>query len=544
MSIAIRSIGAFLLICLPAACGGDGAQDGRTPAQEPTPQQEPAPQQDRAPAEQLVWLSDPARARALLESIQAAERHGLDPEDYGFTRLSQGLAALNRGAALSPEQRSALDTAFTEAFQSLARDLATGRIAPKSVDASWHISPVSPDLDAVLDQALRHNDVAGTLAALAPQQQEYARLMESLQRYRNIAAAGGWPQIPGGSSLTLGRANDPARVHVLRQRLAAEGYLPQPVASPTDSAISAIPALPADSYDSALAEAVRQFQASRGLLVDGIVGAGTLRALNVPAQERAQQIALNMERWRWLPSSLGDPHIRVNIAAYQLDVYEGERRVMNMPVIVGKEGWSTPFFNDAIDHVMLNPNWDVPRSIAIEDILPKVREDPSYLYENNFVVLDGWDEDATRIDPATIDWYAVSAEDFPYRFRQLPGSDNALGRIKFMFPNQFAVYLHDTPDEHLFESRQRALSHGCIRVARPLDLADYLFRDDPAWDRARFAQAIASGRHMRVDLPAPVPVYLLYWTAFVDDQGRMQLRPDIYGVDEAQSRALTKREGA
>ena len=572
-------------MCLSAACGGDRAQEIEAPAPqpEPPPQPEPAPQPEtttpdavtlasflgdtpRDPLDivdrkkeaaiwtavrdfygardhQPVWLTNPTRARALIEAIPDAERHGLVPEDYGLVVLGQYLAAVQESAPLPAEQRMALELGLTQAFFSLADDLATGRVTPKAVDASWHLHPDSPDLPAVLDQALRQDDIAGTLAALAPQQQDYARLMEALQRYRDIAAAGGWPQIPDGTMLAANQPNDPARVHLLRRRLAAEGYLPQPATSATLS-ITTNPPADTGSYDPALAEAVRQFQANHGLLVDGVVGPGTLRALNVPAQARAHQIALNLERWRWLPSTLGDPHIRVNIAGFHLGLYEDGRQVMSMPVIVGKQGWSTPFFSDAIDHVMLNPYWDVPRSIAIEDILPKVREDPSYLYEHHFVVLDGWGEEAPRVDPARIDWSNISAETFPYRFRQLPGPDNALGRIKFMFPNQFAIYLHDTPHDYLFDKRRRALSHGCIRVARPLDLADYLFRNDPSWNRLRFAQVIRSGRHMRVDLPAPMPVYLLYWTAFVNDQGHMQIRPDIYGVDSKQARALTKLEGA
>ena len=257
---------------------------------------------------------------------------------------------------------------------------------------------------------------------------------------------------------------------------------------------------------------------------------------------RIRTVELNMERWRWLPRDLGDPHLEVNVAGFRLRAVEGGRTVLTMPVVVGKRSWKTPFFHDQLEKIVLNPRWNVPESIAVEDVLPKVLEDTDYLADHRFEVLPastrGGEAAEQPIDPRSVDWTSVPTDPFPYRFRQGAGPGNALGQIKFLFPNSFNVYLHDTPADSAFSRSDRALSHGCIRLARPFDLAVYLLRDEPEWSRGHILQVVESGERTWIDVPSRPPVYILYWTAVVGDDGKLQLYDDPYGVDTTLAAAL------
>jgi murein L,D-transpeptidase YcbB/YkuD len=242
-----------------------------------------------------------------------------------------------------------------------------------------------------------------------------------------------------------------------------------------------------------------------------------------------------MERWRWLPRYLGRRYILVNIARFALEVIEDDKPIMSMRIIVGKPYQSTPVFNAAMTHLVVNPSWHVPISIAKEEILPLLRRDPGYLLRQNMRVYQGG---GGEVDPRSINWLQVSASNFPYRLRQIPGPHNPLGRVKFLFPNQFSVYLHDTSNRELFSRTVRTFSHGCIRIEKPLDLAEYLLRGDPQWNRDKIQQAIARGLERTITLPAAVPVYLLYWTAWVGEDDAMHFRDDIYQRDMSLEKAL------
>jgi L,D-transpeptidase YcbB len=345
-----------------------------------------------------------------------------------------------------------------------------------------------------------------------------------LAHYRTIASHSGWPQVPAGPTMQMGD-HDP-RVKILRQRLWVTEELPHTAAKEGKDA---------EWFDDAVEKAVRRFQQRYGLQADGVVGASTLAALNVPVEARMRQIAVNMERWRWLPRQLGRRYILVNIARFSLEVIEDAKPVMSMRIIVGKPYQSTPVFNAAMTHLVVNPSWHVPPSIAKEEILPLLRRDPGYLVRQNMRVSQGG---GGETDPRSINWLQVSAGNFPYRLRQVPGANNPLGRVKFLFPNQFSVYLHDTPNPELFSRTVRTFSHGCIRIEKPIDLAIYLLRDDPSWSRGKIRQAIARGLERTVSLPAAVPVYLLYWTAWVDEDGVVHFRDDIYQRDTSLEKAL------
>jgi murein L,D-transpeptidase YcbB/YkuD len=294
-------------------------------------------------------------------------------------------------------------------------------------------------------------------------------------------------------------------------------------------------------FDEDLDTGVRHFQRRHGLDVDGVVGPATLSALNASADERVRRIEVNMERWRWLPQDLGRRYVIVNIANFELDVVEAEQEVMTMRVIVGRDYRRTPVFSGKMTYIVLSPYWHVPPSLAVKDILPQVRSDPGYLSRKGFKVFQGWGADTKEIDPGSVDWSKVTGTNFNYRFRQDPGPVNALGRVKFMLPNKFDVYLHDTPSPDLFEKSARAFSSGCIRIEKPIELVEYVLRGDPKWNRDAVLAAIDRRVEQTVQLREPIPVHLLYWTAWVDAAGTVHFRDDIYSRDKLLAEALAEK---
>ena len=336
-----------------------------------------------------------------------------------------------------------------------------------------------------------------SIAEPAPAHEGYERLEQALERYRRIAGSQPKP-VPPGPALKLGDKGD--RVETLRARLAA--------AAEAESADPLPETELPEEFDFDLEEAVRAFQERHGLKADGVAGASTLAELNRPAEDQIRKIELNLERWRRMPADLGERHILVNIAAFRLDAIEDGRSVLDMRVIVGRTDTRTPVVSSAIEQVVLNPSWYVPKSIASKEIWPKGR---SYLRRNGFEVLpDG-------------------------KLRQKPGANNSLGQVKFRFPNPFGVYLHDTPSRSLFDRAVRALSHGCVRLERPADLAAWALRDHPQWSPEAVQAALDSGRERAVAVPEPIPVHIAYWTAWVDDQGTLRFGQDIYGQDREPS---------
>lgn len=324
--------------------------------------------------------------------------------------------------------------------------------------------------------------------------QGYERLEEALERYRQIAVRDEPAPVPPGPALKPGAEGE--RVVALRERLAAVAEA-EGASSPLKPEFSEV-------FDFSLEMAVRDFQERHGLAPDGVAGASTLAELNRTAEEQIRKIEVNLERWRRLPADFGERYILVNIAAFRLDAMEDGRSVLDMKVIVGRTDSRTPVVSSAIEDVVLNPSWYVPKSIASKEIWPKGR---SYLRRNGFEVLpDG-------------------------KLRQQPGPNNSLGRVKFRFPNRFGVYLHDTQARSLFDRAVRALSHGCVRVERPEDLAAWVLRDAPGWSEEAIQDALDSGRERIVQLPEPIPVHIVYWTAWVDDAGTLRFGPDVYDQD-------------
>ena len=346
---------------------------------------------------------------------------------------------------------------------------------------------------------------------------------------------GGWPQLPAGPRLALGATDE--RVRLLRARLAAEGDLLK-LSAPRAGQPRAASAPGDTTYDEALASVVARFQGRHGLKVTGAVDTDTLEALNVPAEARWRQIAVNMERWRWLPTDFGSRYIWVNVPEFELTMIDGGKKAMRMRVIVGKTQSKTPAFSNRITRIDLNPVWHLPSSIVENEIAPAMLRDPGYLSRKHLEVVKSSGDGTVTVDPGEVDWARMGKGDYPYRLRQPSGPDNALGRIKFVIPDQFDVYLHDTPSARLFNSTERDLSHGCVRLEHPVELAAYLLKNDPKWSQEAIQEALDSGETKSVPLPAPLPVHILYWTAWVDDDGTVQFRKDIYGHDGELDRAL------
>ncbi len=469
------------------------------------------------------------QAREFARVLADAGRHGLTPADYHYSCIRDWLAYFRRGGIdqdpLGERALAGFDIVMTDAFITFAYHLAGGKVDPETIDPQWVAPKRALEVLEVLTALETHGSVDHLLAALTPVHPDYQRLVTAAEDLRRIVDAGGWPGLNPGR--TLRRDDAGSEVIKLRERLAVSGDLRDRGQREME-------------FDAVLAGAVARFQRRHGLEPDGVVGRATLRALNVSAEQRLQQLLLNLERWRWIPHDLGRRYILVNAADFSLTAVEEGALRLAMRVIVGEAYQKTPVFSRKMRYLEINPYWNVPRSITVAEYLPKIRRDPGYLAANHFQLLADWSPDGAVIDPLGVDWGAVSAERFPGRLRQLPGPWNALGRIKFMFPNPFNVYLHDTPGRSLFSRRQRALSHGCIRLEKPLQLAAFVLEGTPEWDLAAIQAAVDSGLRQTVRPLRGCMVHLLYWTAWVDQDGTVNFREDVYERDGVLWAALNR----
>jgi murein L,D-transpeptidase YcbB/YkuD len=458
-----------------------------------------------------LW-SDPSRANALLAAIEASRTHGLDPDDYHAEQLAPAAATPGeRDRALA--ERELL---LTDAYLRLAYHLYFGKVDPRTLQHGWNYARSLDGADpaAALAKLLAAPDPAASLERLAPRLPTYEGLRAALARLREVERRGGWPRIGNGPKLERGSTGP--RVRQLRDRLRASGDL----AAGDDGA----------PFDDELDAAVRRFQARHGLEADGVVGRTTLAELNTTAAERIAQVRANLERLRWVARELAGDYLLVDIAGFSAELWLNDTLAWQARVVVGRPFRTTPEFRAPMKYLVLNPEWNVPPTILREDVLPKAIRDPAYLQRHQMRVLD---HAGRVVDPASIDWsrYRGQPRSFPYQIVQSPGKDNPLGSVKFMFPNEHAVYLHDTPSRALFDRTVRTFSSGCIRIDKPLALAALLLDAPQHWSEQQLAEAIAGGRTQTVPVRRTVPVMLLYFTAATTASGELQFRPDVYGRD-------------
>jgi murein L,D-transpeptidase YcbB/YkuD len=431
------------------------------------------------------------QAATALAVLRAADAHGLKPQAY----LPDGVSD---PAKLTPAQLAQL----TDGLARYARDVRIGRLAPEDFPSLWQVRPQAWDPKPELAQALAEDRLQAWLDGLPPRYSGYLGLKRGLAHYRDLAAAGGWAEIPAGPTLELGSTGP--RVAALRARLAVE-----------DPEV----AVAGEMFDEELQAAVQRAQRRFGLAPDGVVGTNTLAFLNQPVGQRILQIIANMERWRWLPPTMPSTRVQVNSGAAIVSLFQDDRPVMSMKAVSGKKGDETPMLVSEIHSVVINPPWNVPTSIANEELWPKERANPGYLANNGYRV--------------------IPVDGGQPRLQQASGDTSALGRFKFDFDNPFAVYLHDTPAKAGFDRYARQASHGCVRIEKPRRLAEALLAGNPEWTPEAIDAQLQGDKTVRARLPEKVPVYILYWTAFAGGDGQMHFRADPYGWD----RELLQRTG-
>lgn len=464
-----------------------------------------------------AWAED-SDVIQLLKRLSDTQADGLDPADFRIDELAKAQVAM-RTALPTPAQRATFDIAATQTYITALLQLRRGKVDPYRLEIHWNFDPVDvdprEDVKAFFD-ALDAHAVARAFDQAPPQEAIYGTLREGLARLREVRDAGGWPQITAGQVLKPGMLD--ASVAELRARLTAAGYLAEQMTTRVD-------------YDASVTTAVKRFQTEQYLPVDGVAGAGTLAALNVPVEARIDQVRVNMERARWLLYKLQGTFVIVDIAGYKVALYRDGKAIWRSRVQVGKPFRSTPVFQSEITYITFNPTWTVPPTILVKDILPKIRKDPHYLDAN---LIRAIDREGNVVDPSTIDWNNPRG----ITLRQDAGPDNSLGQVVIRFPNEYAIYLHDTPHRELFAQSRRATSSGCIRVENPLQLVELLFNDPVHWNSAAIQEQLANGKTENIRLPVKVPVLLAYWTVDLKEDGRVAFKPDVYGHDLAVLRAL------
>ncbi|MAO14812.1 MULTISPECIES: L,D-transpeptidase family protein [Marinobacter] len=471
----------------------------------------------------LAWDSYNAR-RQLAQAISEVADQGLNPLDYHHETIAA--LALQPTDQVEEEVRADLDLVLSDAFLLLSSHLQAGKVNPRTIHAEWTANRQDLETHTVLAQALDTNSVYQTLQQLKPSAPAYQKLVTAR---RTLTALLGQPWHELAATPTLRPGDNDPRIPEIRRRLALLGDIPSADHDRPDAYDASVES---DSYDDELLIALPAFQARHGLEPDGIIGRQTFAALNRLPVERIRQLDASLERWRWLPDDLGDTYVLVNIAGFEMTMVRSSEEILRQRVIVGRPYRQTPVFSDRIRYLVFNPTWTVPRKLMIQDQLPIIRSDPGYLERMNFKVYRGWGADRVEVDPATIDWHTLSANNFPYQLVQEPGPMNALGQIKFMFPNQYDIYLHDTPGQALFGRAERTFSSGCIRVERPFELAEHLLEGNSNWSRANIDRAIELRDPVNAMLRTPIPVHLQYWTVWVDQSGVIQFRNDIYGRDQ------------
>lgn len=481
-----------------------------------------------------IWVRDTGpkrKAHDFLKILKASKKDALIPLNYRVDEIEKRIDSEDF------QDMVELELLLSSALLDYGRDIHAGRIEPSKINKNIRIFPQVQGSATLLDRIELAHRVSEVFDTLPPQTPRYARLKQKLAEYRASAAKGKWQTVSEGEVLKPDMHDE--RVSELRLLLAQTGDLAPDAALP----VSAEGAEDKTLYGPTLVEAVKQFQFRHGLDLDGVIGPDTLKQLNTPLSARIRQIELNMERRRWMQDSFGDFYVFVNLADQYLKVVKRnakgrEKTIHTAPLVVGKPYHATPVFTKKMTHMVMNPYWNVPSSITRNEYLPKLKRDPGAMQRQNIRIIRGWGDNAPIVDPYSIDWSKISKRNFPFRLRQDPGRKNALGKIKFMFPNKFNVYIHDTPSKSLFSRTSRFFSHGCMRVKDPSQLAEVLLNErSSGWNPKRISDVLGKGKKRVVRLKS-FPVHVTYLTAWVNKNGQLHFRKDIYGRDKVLDRAL------
>lgn len=471
------------------------------------------------------------QAKELIDYINKVEEEGLDPASYHAKSLDSIINPEGGEKSEFNENTLAdLDLLLTDAFFAMAYHFSHGFLNPYNMNIRWYSLDMSEQLREAVTEAVNKKRIEKTLDNFLPQDKNYKALKKYLSEYKEMLPTVEWPKIPKlppKKKIKVGDQDE--RILIVRERLGV-----------TKKKGLNEDTLEAKTHDEELEQAVIEFQKRNGLLEDGVIGWRTIDAMNVPINKRIEQIKINMDRhraWSYIMKDQ-DKRVVVNIPAFYLNAYQNNERVLGMKIIVGMYKRQTPLLSSKIRYLIFSPKWFMPDTILFEDKLPKIIKDPSYLSRHGMKV---YEKGGGQVDAESIDWAAITSKnDIPYRVVQASGNLNALGKVKFIFPNRHDVYLHDTPGKYLFERATRTFSSGCMRIAKPVELAKLLLNDKSDWDEEKIEAAMNQGYEQKAPLTEPVPVHITYVTAFVDEEGQLQFRNDVYGFDRVYERALRK----
>ena len=462
-----------------------------------------------------LWKSQKNRMDAI-NIIRKSDEHGLVSDSYHYNIVKE----LNeKYESLSVKELSELDILLTDAIVLYAYHLIEGKINPEDLSYSWNFKhhQLPKYIVQILHQDLFEEQLDLALLSLEPQDEEYQKLKKQLEANRRIAEQGGWGTLLLKSTIHPGESD--SLLPQIRQRLVIEHFL-----SIEDVSAGIL-------YDKSTLVAMKHFQEQHGLHPDGVIGKHTVQILNEPIGEKQRKIICNLERRRWFKYPKNQAYIKVNIAAYKMQFIENGEVVYKSNVVIGKLQKQTPMFMNKLKYVVLNPTWTLPFSITSTETLRKLKKDPNYLEKHNMVLLT---HSGSPVNSQGIDWHHYKEGQFPYTVRQSGGPGNALGRVKFLFPNKYAIYLHDTPSKYLFSKEKRAFSHGCVRLQNPLDFAEFLLKKEPNsnWDMEKIKEIIKSDKTKTIGLKHKYPILLMYQTAGITENGKIYYYEDIYNRDK------------
>lgn len=471
---------------------------------------------------QLAWSFEGEfrpQASMFLNQLRNAQSQGTDPNIFNTYDLEKRINEAY-GKKRDSLIRKDIDMELSSAYFKYSQRLWKGMVDPQDEGLEWFVDRKKIKYGKTLDSILESND-GNPFAKYMPVHEEYKSLLKQLNYYQSIKNTKQWPNLDSAALNKLALGDTSTQITFLKKKLQLCGDLS------SDVVVN-------NTYDLKLSEAIKYFQTRHGLDETGKLSGATLHFLNLSLEQIIKQILVNLERWKWVPKKADGNYLKVNIPDFTLRVYEKGKEVHSMKAIVGKTMTHTPIFNDQLKNVVLNPFWNIPHTIMVEEVLPAIQKDSTYLDRLNIEVFAAYDYEHP-IDPSSINWDTIQAEKFPYQLRQKSGDGNALGRVKFIFPNNYDVYLHDTPQRYLFQNQERDYSHGCIRIEDPFWLASYLLENK---SEQELRQVKDEDKWYKIPAGKQLPVYIVYFTAWVDKDGKLNLREDIYNHDQKLARLL------